>query len=1357
MDCMRFIFLIFVWVTCIMESYGEQNLFESINSRSGLSQNDVISIFQDSDGFMWFGTNDGINRYDGNNLKIYRNGEGELSSGIISDVKEDISKKIWISTKDNGINSLCLLTGDIERYTTENSNILSNRINSIVVDSKGNIWYSCNIGIGKLIIGNQSKKFINITEPNSDEILFKKSKLFVDSKDQIWIMAHKKLSKIKGNKVQKILENESFAFVDMAEYSDGYVIVTKGRAFIFDGKKVNKKNYWPKRYIVKGDLLSVFINENNECFIGGNRLINKYKYSYASNSFERDNFFEDYKASIGGDKSIISSIYQDKTGILFLGTVGDGVKKYNPKSKKFSHYKLGKTTSTRKVRAIFEDSNSNLFIGHEGDSLYTLISSPIASSEKHFVKTNTELKSIFSMAEIVWGDNKNTVLGGSSYSYGLAYILGDHLELPKISSRVFAIKQTSNGLVWIGTYSKGIYRFDPNGKYPLKHFVMNGGDGNGLLSNTIRSICADAKGRLWIGTSKGLNLLLHGEQIKDNPKFVGFLHDKDNKESLSHNYVLPIFESSDGEIWMGSMGGGLNRLIAIDKPGLARFQRFTSDDGLPNNVIKSIEEDDFGNLWISTNRGISRLDLSTNKFENYDIYEGMQDYEFSELCSWKLRTGELAFGGVNGINIFNPEEITKDSTTAYPAFTRLNVLNKEVTPGQELVNRVIMEQDINHVKELKFLYKENSFSIEFASLHYAYPLKNKCRYKLEGFDDEWIYSLTGNEAKYTNLKPGEYKFRLQAANSNGVWSNVEKVLPIYVAQPTYLSWPMKTVYIFFVLLILMFFKRFSVIRVKRKHELLIQELEKEKAEEINQMKFSFFTNISHEFKTPLTLILSPLEQLVKSKTLPSELAIRNTNALMYRNAKVLLRLVNQLIDFRKIDKGQLKLYVQEGNLKAFLVKIHESFMPLAIKKDIQFDFVAHIVNSKVLFDFDKLSKVITNLLSNAFKFTDEGGKVLLEILEDKSDKVTIIVSDNGCGIPQSLQSNIYERFFQHAEDKSGMQIGSGIGLAYTKSLIELMHGEIDLKSQEGEGTVFFVKLPVNPSVFEPEELVSSKSEINYQTLNSDIEHVYPDLILNESPEINKEANLQTLLLVEDNNDLRTFLSDYFATSFHIHTAVNGADGFKKAVEYSPDIVVTDLAMPVMDGIELTEKLKNHQETSHIPVVMLTAQSAEQSYKQGLDSGADVYLTKPVKVDLLNAQIKSLLKNREALRTKFKEKIELQPSELSPTRKDESFLKKVMELIEDNVGDPEFTVQKLSVECGMSQTTLNVKLNALTGQKAKIFIRSIRLKRAGQLLLQGEKTISEITYSVGFNDLQYFRKCFVSEFGCLPSDYTGSIE
>ncbi|MGQ1783992.1 hybrid sensor histidine kinase/response regulator transcription factor [Saccharicrinis sp. GN24d3] len=1338
--------IFFLLVTFLKAQYYSVDV---ITTQEGLSQNDVTTIMQDSHGFMWFGTHDGINRFDGKTFKKYYKSKNGLASGIVTQIVEDKNKNLWIATMDNGISRLNLKTGKVEENLKKDNSsaaLTENAVYDIISDSSGVVWYVTEHGPGK-IEHIDGKTVVSDIEINTDRN-FSATKFRIDESNRLWLLGHTFLGYIENDKLIALRDREHQNFMDIAEYSGTYLLAshkrigqTKGKYIL--GVQKYHLDFW--NTIIR----RVIVDYEGNCWVGTQKGLYKFKYNNSQKQFVVDRRFAAEKRKLGLSNIDVRSLFVDKTGILYVGTYGDGVKKLNPKGEKFRHYLPHKDGVMNKIRCVFQASDSKIYLGDHKGTIFIW--------NKDWIQENNLLKDTFNintsvicMAEITSVDGKRSVIAGGEYYKSLTIIAGNEIELPEIKSNVFTIIQDNNGLVWVGTYGGGLYRFDPSGKIPLKSFKLSENP-KSISSNIIRSSCIDAEGRLWIGADNGLNVLTLKEQIKDEPSFIKIKHSPNDPKSISHNYILPIIKTRNDEIWIGTMGEGLNRLVKFDNQGNAEFERYNTKTGLINNLIRSVVEDDAGNLWISSNRGISKLNPATKEVKNYDVENGLQDYEFSDIAGIRLKDGMLLFGGVNGVNAFYPMEIKTDWTNAIPVFTRLMILNNEINVGDTVGNSVILKEDINVTNHINIKYKSNSFSVQFASLHYAEPGKNECKYMLEGFDTKWIEAKSGEQAKYTNLKPGDYTLKLMAANGDGVWSDEVKALNVTIQPPFLLTNFMFAVYAVAFIFLLLFFRKFSIIRIERKHELSIAELEKKKEKELNQMKIQFFMNISHEFKTPLSLIINPLEQLLSKENVPSGDKLKKYHGVMMRNAKLLLRLINQLMEFRKIELGMLKLNVREGAIKDFLTSVYDSFTPIAQQKDIKFNFIAHGTIEKLWVDYDKLEKVLYNVLSNAFKYTPEEGEINLELIDDASEYVTIIVSDNGEGIPQGAQQDVFNRYYRANSTK--LASGTGIGLAYTKSLIELMKGKIEFKSKQNEGTVFFIKIPKNKNVFGKSSLISEDLIANDKLIP-----VTSDLLLeentygfNDNDKVHNDQ-LPSILIVEDNKDLCSVLSDALSNNYNVHVAYNGSEGIQKCHDISPDIIITDVSMPIMDGIEMTDKLKNSVETSHIPIVMLTAHATEEDHMKGLKVGADIYIHKPFNINLLGAQIVSLLKNRQALRNKFHNKINVQPSEISPTNKDEEFLNDLLKFIEDNISNPELTVQQMAQHCGFSQVKLNNKLDALTGQKAKKFIRSIRIKRACQLLLHGDLSVAEVTYDVGFNDLRYFRECFTAETGCLPSEY-----
>ncbi|WP_282037617.1 hybrid sensor histidine kinase/response regulator transcription factor [Saccharicrinis aurantiacus] len=1330
--------------------YSSKNL----TTRTGLSQNDITCILQDSYGFMWFGTYDGLNRYDGLDFKKYNKEINGLSSGLITAIDEDKQGNLWVATMNSGINRLNLKTGAIEELLSaddSHNKLISNNIRDLICDDNGTIWYVTAKGVGNIkIVSGRSEVNNEISCP--DNINFSESQFQKDKEGGILLMGRYNLLYLDGEKFKSRLNDKYAIFKGVAQYADQTIMA--GTQVLYG---VNIKNgIWQKQVFdrVNNYITRLIVDEVGSIWVGTKRGLLKYSYNGSEKQYVFDENFEEEKHKLGLAEVEVKDLFIDQTGIIYIGTYGKGVIKLNPRGKKFRHYLASGEGSSGKIRGVFQDSKRSIYIGDHNGAIYEYNKKAWLSRSGEPTKTIQTNTGISCFAEVFSKDKKKrSIIAGGEYNNSLVNVAGEKLTFPEIKTNVFSIVQDDYGFLWVASIQTGIYRFDPYDNSSLQR-IRAGITEFELSSNVIRSFCFDDKGNLWIGTEKGINIIKNEELQKENPKIVKIREDLDKENALSYDYVIPIIQTKNKDIWIGTMGEGLNKFIGF-KDGEAQFEVFKEEDGLINNVIRAIVEDGAGSLWISTNQGISKFDVSKKTFENYDVNNGLQDYEFCDLSACMLKSGELIFGGVNGINAFYPEEIKKDWSAATPVFTKLSVLNKEVNVGDTLFGKVVLSKDINLVDEITLQNSFNSFSVQLASLHYALPAGNKCKYMLEGFDTDWVEDYSGAVAKYTNLKAGNYTLKLKASNGDGVYNDYVKKLKIRVEPPLLLTSAMFVVYGIIFLLLLMFFRKFSVINIKRKHELTISELEKTKREELTQMKFEFFTNISHEFKTPLTLILNPLESLLGMKEVTSNNKMNTYLHVMQRNAKSLIRLLDQLMDYRKVETGALKLTIGEGNIQKFLKRIHESFLPVALNKKINFQFNSHLVQDDVWFDDDKLEKVINNILSNAFKHTSSGGKIDLELIDDGGEFLTILISDDGEGIKTEEQEKIYQRFFQASQPSDIKKKGSGIGLAYTRSLVELMQGTIEFKSKANEGTVFFVKIPKNKNSFVKDSYNVKEAVSNFEIIEKDNQPILED---NKTIEIKPASNndkLETLLIVEDNEELCAWLVDTFADDYNVYNAYDGEAGLEQCQLVNPDLIITDVSMPKMNGTEMTKLIKDNQETSHIPIIMLTAYTTDEHQLSGIEHGADLYLKKPCNIHLLKAHVASILKSRQDLKSKFREKIVVNPSELAPSGKDEAFLSTLLQVVEKNISNTDFTVNQLAKESGFNQVTINSKLFALTGQKARSFIRSIRLKRACQLLEQGELSIAEVTYDVGFNDLRYFRECFTAEFGILPSKYAKS--
>jgi len=773
---------------------------------------------------------------------------------------------------------------------------------------------------------------------------------------------------------------------------------------------------------------------------------------------------------------------------------------------------------------------------------------------------------------------------------------------------------------------------------------------------------------------------------------------------------------------------------------------------------------------LSTNKGLSRFNPSKEVFINYDVNDGLQSNEFSELSALKRSNGEMLFGGINGFTAFFPDEIVSNKVKAETVFTNFSIFNKPIGIGETINGRVLLDKSINSIDEIHLKYDENSFSVEFAALHYAASRKNKYAYKLEGFNNDWLYTTSENRfATYTNLEPGDYSLKVKASNNDGVWDETPLKLKIVVIPPIWKTEAAKAFYLLIILGLLFAFRRFTIIKTTKKYELELEHFEKEKHEEINRLKLEFFTNISHEFRTPLTLIKGPLEFLQKKGVDMSQKEVNEQYQLMHKNTDYLLKLVNQLIDFRKMDKGKMELAVGENDVVDFVKEIGEPFQFLSLKKSIDFKIESSKEHIKSWFDSDALGKIINNLLSNAFKFTPENGEISVKVFEGESfeipekldieiyheDYIIIQVRDSGPGIPEHRIKHIFERFYSEV-GKSVVSKGTGIGLSFTKNLVELHRGSIGVLSDPSFGTSFFVCLPKNKSAFEDNSDVTFLEGAEQDTFISQIDanthaiSVMDDMV--DESLSRSRSKLPVLLIVDDNPDIRSFIKKGLGDKYYVYEAENGEIAFELTKKVIPNIIITDLMMPVMDGIEFCEKVKTTQEISHIPVVMLTAKTSQEWEMEGLRTGADSYIRKPFDMELLELKISNILKQRGELRKRFNRDTTLQPNEIAVTSADETFLQKAIEIVEKHMMNSDFSVEMLVKEMSISRSNLYLKIKELTGLSSSEFIRNIRLKRAVQLLEKSDLSVKEIMYMTGFNTASYFSKCFKKQFGVIPSKY-----
>ena len=813
-----------------------------------------------------------------------------------------------------------------------------------------------------------------------------------------------------------------------------------------------------------------------------------------------------------------------------------------------------------------------------------------------------------------------------------------------------------------------------------------------------------------------------------------------------------IFEDSKNVLWFATNLG----LVRFDYK-MDSVLVYNQNDGLPSNYISGILEDKQGNLWVSTKNGISQFDIKNKKFKNYDIEDGLKSNFFTTAC-FKDVDGTMYFGGVYGFDVFHPDSIKKNTFVPPVVLTDLKLFKESVTIGKEINGRVLLPQSISSLKEIELKYNESMITFDFVTLNFTASAKNQYAYMLEGFDDTLRYVGNEQSATYTNLNPGTYTFKVIASNNDGVWNKTGTSIIVKVLPPWYKTGWAYVLYVLLIIFVVVLVRNSAIKKEKLKNQLALEKLELEntreltkKSFEVEQMKVRFFTNISHEFRTPLTLIIGPVQEMLADKNLSSYATKLN---LMLRNGQRLLRLINQLMDISKLEIEKMQLSVSKNNIVEFINDIYSSFIPFAEQRGIDYKISIGNQPPETWFDTDKIEKIVFNLLSNAFKFTPNNGVIILDI-QFVENNIQLQVKDNGVGIVKENLEFIFDRFYQAKNSENAHhQSGTGIGLALVKSLAELHHGNVSVHSIEKEGTTFTVTFPINKEEYHAVEI--SEESIEPSILNS-LESSPLLNVKNNEDDLNQSTNddgknKKLILIVEDNEDVRVYLKEIFKKEYRVEEATDGVLGLIQANLLFPDIIISDVTMPNMDGITFCQQLKTDEKISHIPLILLTARASEEFQLKGYETGADAYITKPFNAELLQVRVKNLIESRKKLRSLFSSEPSAEILEIAPTSSDEKFLKRTLEIIEKNIAKEDFDAESLAREVGVGRTVLYSKIKALTEQTVHEFIKIVRLKKAAHLLTTSDVSVKEVVYLVGFKHHTHFTQCFKEHFGVTPSKY-----
>ncbi len=1055
----------------------------------------------------------------------------------------------------------------------------------------------------------------------------------------------------------------------------------------------------------------------------------------------------------------LHSMYADRQGNLWLCTHSKGLEKVTFLNSRFSVYPRSEQSydlNARAVRAFFEDDEGRVWMGKRDGKVeiysYDFDYLGFLTEEGTIAKTGNPLLGVAyhimqDSAGNIWIATKGggiVLAEKAGTRFRITRFLYDEENIYSLSQNsVYWRYEDSRGRIWAATFGGGLNYIQktPGGKYS---FINARNRLKGYPNDKcyrVRHISSDGKGNIWVGTNDGV--LCFREDFKDPESIVFHLYVRipDDKDCLGHNNVYRILTTSAGEMYFATFGGGLNRLVSMNDAGEAKFQSYTREDGLPSNILLSLEEDHFGNLWISTENGLSKFILPDRRFENYNESDFAGKVRVEESASLKLGSGRLLFGTTGGVLYFEPEQIRKSVYVAPVILSNLRIFHQDILTGAE---GSPLTRSLNSIDRLVLSHKENTITLSFAAVEMMHPENIRYAYYLEGFEKEWNFVDKQRTATYTNLPKGNYKFRIRSTNGDGVWVENERVLNITV-QPTFRETPYALLIYFLAFVCVLFIGVYILFTIYRlKHEVSVEQ-------QVSDIKLRFFTNISHELRTPLTLIAGPVEYVLQHKDLTND-EVRDQLRVVERNTNRMLRMVNQILDFQKIQKHKMKLRVEQIDIVPFVRQLMDNFQLLAEAHRIDFLFESEKSSLKMWVDVDKLEKIVFNLLSNAFKYTPQGKMITLFIHENENS-VAIGVQDQGIGIPESKKGSLFIRFENLLDKNLFNQQSSGIGLSLVKELVELHHGTIRVDSKAGEGSCFTVELLKGKKHYTGE---------NVEFILSDTVEVDEEEKQEDMPEAGaKMGEHKTMLLVEDNLELRFFLRSIFAPDFHVVEAVNGADGLEKALKFVPDIIISDIMMPEKDGIAMTQDLHAHMATSHIPIVLLTAKTDMESRLKSMELGADDYITKPFSATYLKARVENILVRRLKLQQLYRANLmrghsasEETDDAASPemTGQDRHFMERLTALMEKNMDNGDLIVDDLVHGLSMSRSVFFKKLKTLTGLAPIEFIKEMRVKRAARLIENGDYNMTQIAYMVGINDPRYFSKCFKQHFGMPPTEY-----
>ena len=1330
----------FIWMGT---NAGGLNKFDGINSTSykhverdstSLSNNGIHSAYRDHKDRLWFGTGDGLNLYNRAKDQFTRISLSELNNGkknvAVRSLMGDGKGNLFVSTFEHGLFKIDMVTFKFEKVLCQNSNIyIPIIIHSLQRHSNGKIYAGTDKGLKEFDAKTNTLKFSKFKTEDGVQIIKDPIQKLLISNNTLWAgTVSNGLLKIEDihtetNQIIQYFPVTEKPFLAMIELPDGTLMCgTENDGLIHvnkDGSVIHHYLYnkTDTKGILGNSIWSLFLDSSERIWVG------YYNAGVAIYDKRHDKFKEIeniYNNSNSLNVSSVTAILKDDSGDFWIGLDGGGIDVYNPELNTFTHINTSENKAfsgltNDYIQSLFIDSKQNIWAGTWGSGVFVL-----KKGSKKFI------------------------------NYNIKTTRGDLR-----SNNIFGITEGLDGTMWFASWSKGLHAYNPDTN-TFMHCDSELFLENGIPDSFSKKVLVDKKGSLWLATlKKGVFKITKSKDGTVSVESMASRMTEGQDNYANANHILSLCEGADGSIWIGTKGAGLCKYDANSDS----FKWYSKQNGLEAININGVIEDSEGDIWLTTHSGVVKFDKDTDRFTSFTKDDGLLSNDFNTNAIFKDSQGNIYLGNYLGIDYFNPSNLVVNNTLPSLYLTDFKLSNQSVIPNTE---DAPLTSVIGETKSLTLNHDQSVFTIQYIGVNYTRPELNQYAYYLEGLEESWNYVGSRKSATYTNLEDGNYTFKVKAANSDGEWTEEPLSLSITVLPPWWKSKQAMLLYLILFLLALYYLQRMERIRLNKKQAITLQQNMRVQEQILNERKFQFFTNISHEFRTPLTLIMNPINDIMSDDSLNLPLKIKEKHKIIHKNTDRLYRLINELLDFRKLELNKARVSARRLNLVDFVKNVLTYFKDEAITNDIDLNLDADFFDIAVWADEKMLEKIVFNVLSNAIKTTPKGGTInvglqasdtlqILPLVDELNPikVIEIIITDTGAGIAQEEVKRIFERFYQAENLNKGYYGGTGIGLEVVREFVNLHKGKIEVESEIGTGSTFKIMLPAGKAHFKTSEISTKITESQFE--NEDFTSTDAALENQDSASERTSNQKHTLLIVEDNQELRRYLKNEIGEEYKVLTAENGIKGLEIAKESLPDIILTDVVMPGMNGFDFCKKIKTDISTSHIPLLMLTAKAKIDDRMEGIELGADAYMVKPFDMRLLRLRLSQLIISRQLIFNKYFSLITDIPQNVKTSSLDKEFIEKVLNYINANIGNPELNVELLSSELNLSRSQFYRKIKALTNQTANEFLRNIRLQKAKQIIEKGNNNISEVCYEVGFSSPSYFTKCFKSYFGVLPTE------